>query len=71
MCGVVLAFSSVVGRVVGDVVTDWSVAIGRVVASSAGVEVVSTSVVEMSGCVVVSAVGCTLAPDFFSVGSNG
>ena len=62
-----------VGWVVGDAVTDWSVAIGRVVASSAGVEVVSTSVnvVEMSGCVVVSAVGCTLAPDFSSFVSDG
>mgnify|MGYP001792610234 CR=1 FL=1 len=70
VCEVVLAFSSVVGWVVGDAVTDWSVAIGRVVASSAGVEVVSTSVsvVEMSGCVVVSDVGCS---DFFSVVSNG
>ena len=62
-----------VGRVVGDAVTEWSVAISLVLALSAGVEVVSTSVnvVEMSGCVVVSAVGCTLAPDFLSVVSNG
>ena len=62
-----------VGRVVGDAVTDWSVAISLVLALSAGVEVVSTSVnvVEMSGCVVVSAVGCTLASDFLSVVSNG
>ena len=61
-----------VGRVVGDAVIDWSAAIGRVVASSAGVEVVTTSVnvVEMSGCVVISDVGA-FASDFFSVVSNG
>ena len=60
-----------VGRVVGDAVTDWSVAIGRVVASSARVEVVSTSVnvVEMSGCVGTSDVGA-FASDFFSVVSD-
>ena len=58
-----------VGRVVGDAVFDWSVAIGRVVPSSAGVVSTSVKVVEMSGCVGTSDVGA-FASDFFSVVSD-
>ena len=58
-----------VGRVVGDAVFDWSVAIGRVVPSSAGVVSTSVNVVEMSGCVGTSDVGA-FASDFFSVVSD-